>query len=396
MSLTVNTNIASLNAQRNVQFTGNYLATSLQRLSSGLRVNSAKDDAAGMAVAQDFTARIRGNNQAIRNANDGISLGQTAEGALGQINNNVQRIREIAVQAANGSINDTNRSQLQKEVDQLTQEISRIVQTTQFNGTSLLSGGSTLNFQVGSEGSGSNQIQVVTTDMTATTGGGSAAEAAAAQSEVNAIAAYPASSYDALATGGYNGIFSTPGTTGATWVSGNVTATGGNVVLTSTDPTGAAAVSTYYAAQTVYQAGGGFNGGVTTAQLVAAAQAQANTYAPTNPTLNSYNSNLAGTNTISISSQANASAALAKLDSDISTISTTRSTFGAVQNRFEAVVANLSNYVENVSAARSRIIDADFASETVNLTRAQILQQAGTAILAQANSLPQTALSLLR
>ncbi|WP_376767288.1 flagellin N-terminal helical domain-containing protein [Paludibacterium denitrificans] len=147
MALTVNTNMASLNAQRNLSTSSSALSQSLQRLSSGLRVNSAKDDAAGLAISQTLTSAIRGNNQAIRNANDGISVGQTAEGAMGQIANNLQRIREIAVQSANGSVSNTNRSQLQKEVDQLTQEISRITQTTQFNGTSLLSGASTLTFR---------------------------------------------------------------------------------------------------------------------------------------------------------------------------------------------------------------------------------------------------------
>ena len=284
MALIVNTNIASLNAQRNLSSNGAALAQSLQRLSSGLRVNSAKDDAAGLAIAQSFTAEIRGNDQAVRNANDGISLGQTAEGALGQIANNIQRIREIAVQSSNGTLSATNRSQLQKEVDQLTQEISRIVQTTQFNGTSLLSGTSSLTFQVGSVGSGSNQVSVSTTDLAQSSSAG----------------------------------------------------------------------------------------------------------------LYTYNSSLTNTGTIDVTTQASASAALANLDTDISQTSTIRSTFGSVQNRFEAVVANLQNYVENLTASRSRIMDTDFAHETAVLTRNQILQQAGTAILAQANTLPQQALTLLK
>lgn len=284
MPLIVNTNIASLNAQRNLSNSSNALAVTLQRLSSGLRVNSAKDDAAGLAVAESFNAQIRGNTQAVRNANDGISLGQTAEGALGQIANNTQRIREIAVQAANGTISNTNRSQLQKEVDQLTQEISRIVATTQFNGTNLLSGASTLTFQVGADGVASNQVSVTTTD---------------------------------LAQNGSAGLYA-------------------------------------------------------------------------------FSASLTATGVISVTTSAAASAAIANVDTDISQISTIRSTFGAVQNRFEAVINSLQNYVENLSASRSRILDADFAAETANLTRGQILQQAGTAVLAQANALPQTALSLLR
>lgn len=279
MALTVNTNMASLNAQRNLSTSSSALSLSLQRLSSGLRVNSAKDDAAGLAISQTLTSAIRGNNQAIRNANDGISVGQTAEGAMGQIANNLQRIREIAVQSANGSVSDTNRSQLQKEVDQLTQEISRITQTTQFNGTSLLSGGSTLTFQVGSSGSTDNTVSVSAADLT---------------------------------------------------------------------------------------------------------------------TLKSYNSALTNTGTIKVTSQSDAQAALSGLDADISKVSDTRSTFGAVQNRFDAVVANLQNYTENLTSANSRIMDVDFASETANLTKNQILQQAGTSILKQANTLSQSALTLLQ
>ncbi|MDF0604206.1 flagellin [Neisseriaceae bacterium TC5R-5] len=282
MAITVNTNIPSLNAQRNLSSSSSSLQTSLQRLSSGLRVNSAKDDAAGLAISQTLTSAIRGNNQAIKNANDGISVGQTAEGALGQLAGSMQRIREIAVQASNGSVSDTNRSQLQNEVDQLTQEISRIVQTTEFNGTNLLSGGSVLTFQVGSVGDASNQVSISATDLTA--------------------------------------------------------------------------------------------GG----------------------TLNTYNTDLGNTGTISVATQGGASAALASLDADIAKISNIRSTFGAVQNRFDAVVANLQNYTENLTAANSRIMDVDFAAETANLTKNQILQQAGTSILRTSNSLPQSALSLLQ
>jgi len=284
MAIVVNSNVASLNAQRNLGVANSQLGVSLQRLSSGLRVNSAKDDAAGLAVSQSLTSSIRGGQQAVRNANDGISVGQTAEGALGQVANNLQRIREIAVQSSNGSISDSNRTQLQKEVDQLTQEISRIVQTTEFNGTKLLSGSSSINFQVGYSGSADNQVTLTTTD---------------------------------LAQSGSSGLYA-------------------------------------------------------------------------------YNSSLTNTATVDITTQSAASARLAELDADISQISSVRSTYGAVQNRFEAVIANLDNFVENVAASRSRIVDADFAQETATLTRNQILVQAGTAILAQANTLPQSALSLLR
>ena len=279
MPIIVNSNIASLNAQRNLNMSNTALASSLQKLSSGLRVNSAKDDAAGLAVAEGLTSQIRGNNQGVRNAYDGISVAQTAESALGQVGNNLQRIREVAVQAANGGISDDNRSQLQKEVDQLTQEISRIVQTTNFNGTKLLTGGSGLTFQVGSSGSADNQV---------TTSG----------VEMSGIAGY----------------------------SGTLTATG----------------------------------------------------------------------TVDVSSSGAASAAIASMDASIRTVTNTRATYGAVQNRFEAVIANMQAFTENLSASRSRIMDTDFASETASLTRNQILQQAGTSILGQANQVPQAALSLLR
>ena len=277
MALIVNSNLASLNAQRNLSTSQNDLNTALQRLSSGLRVNSAKDDAAGLFVAQQLTRDIRGTNQAVRNAADGISLGQTAEGALGQVANNLQRIREIAIQASNATVGD--RSGLQKEVDQLTQEISRIVQTTEFSGTKLLSGATSLVFQVGASGSTNNQVTLDTV---------------------------------------------------------NITGIGG------------------------------------------------------------YSLDLTATGTINVSDASNASAALSGLSTDIDTVNQTRATYGALQNRFEAVISILQNYAENLTAARSRIEDADFAAETARLTRAQILQQAGTSILAQANSLPQSALTLLQ
>jgi flagellin len=280
MAIYVNTNIASLNAQRNLSTSTDSLKTSLQRLSSGLRVNSAADDPAGLAISQTMTMQINGNNQGIRNANDGISMAQTAEGALGQIQNNLQTIRQIAVQAANGTVSDTNRSQLQTEVDQLTQEISRIVQTTNFNGTMLLSGGASITFQVGASGVADNQVVASGLDLT---------------------------------TG-----------------------------------------------------------------------------------MNSYATSLQATGTINITTSANASSVLSALDSDINAVSNDRSQLGAVQNRFQAVVANMANYVQNLQDSRSRIEDTDFASETANLTSNQILQQAGTAILGQANQVPQAALSLLK
>lgn len=282
MALTVNTNVASLNAQRNLQTNQAGLSTVFQRLSSGLRVNSAKDDAAGLAVAEGLSSIIRGSNVAVRNANDGISMGQTAESALGQISNNFQRIREIAVQSANGSITDDQRQNLQKEVDQLTQEIARTVGNTKFNGVGLLddSHSAGITFQIGA---------------------GSADTVSVSGANISAFASFSD-------------------------VTGAVTATG----------------------------------------------------------------------SIDITTQSGASGALADLDTDIATVTGQRAIFGAVQNRFEAVISNLNVYTESLSAARGRIVDADFASETASLTRGQILQQASTAILAQANALPQNALTLLK
>jgi len=287
MALTVNTNVASLNAQRNLQTNQAGLNSVFQRLSSGLRVNSAKDDAAGLAVAEGLSSIIRASTVAVRNANDGISMGQTAETALGNVANQLQRIREIAVQAANGSITDTQRGNLQKEVDQLTQEISRTIGGTSFNGVGLLdasnSGGIT--FQIG------------------------------------------AGSADTVTVSGAN-------ITGFSSFSGAASA--------------------------------GITGGVT------------------------------ATGVVDVSTASGASAALSTLDTDIGTVTSQRATFGAVQNRFEAVINGLQSYSESLSAARGRIVDADFAAETAALTRGQILQQASTAILAQANALPQNALTLLR
>ncbi|MHB8472774.1 MAG: flagellin N-terminal helical domain-containing protein [Gammaproteobacteria bacterium] len=280
--LTIASNIASLIAQNNLSKTQDSLQTSLQRLSSGLRINSAKDDAAGLYTAELMSSSIRGNNQAIRNANDGTSLAQTAEGALAQIANNIQRIREIAVQSANGTVQD--RTGLQAETDQLTQEISRITQTSTYTGVSLFTATTSVNFQVGSDGTATNQVAVATTAL-------------------------------------------------------NVAGSGG---------------------------------------------------------LYTYAASLTGTGTVLVNTAATASAAIANMDTDIAKIAQQRATFGAVQNRFAAVVANLTNYVQNLTAARSRITDTDFAAETANLTRMQVLQQAGTAMLSQANALPQSVLALLR
>ena len=281
MGMSVNTNVLSINAQRNLGASQNSLATSMQRLSSGLRVNSAKDDAAGLAIAERMNAQVKGMNVAIRNANDGISLSQTAEGALGKIGENLQRMRELAVQSANDTNGTSDRTALDNEFKQLAEENKRIIDNTKFNGQSLLTGtggnAGAFQFQVGANTSADNQITITTTDVATAIGTNTQGSAA---------------------------------TLGATAAS----------ALTAVDNSDAA----------------------------------------------------------------------------INSVNSSRSTFGASQNRFEAVISGLQVAAENQSASRARIMDADFATDTANLSRAQILQQAGTAMIAQANQLPQQVLSLLR
>lgn len=406
MALTINTNLASLNAQRNFSTSQERLSVSLQRLSSGLRINSAKDDAAGMFTAELMTSQIRGLNQSARNASDGISLAQTAEGALGQIANNLQRVREIAVQSANASTQ--NRTGLQAEVDQLTQEISRIINTTQFNGTSLLSGDSTLTFQVGSEGTNSDQIQVSTTDLTglqspastlyhgvAITGfaQGAAADDGIKDLAINGVAikgpdisgVYERFNPDASALERATELVTAiNGFTGQTGVRAELNSANDGVNLISDTGTDIVVSSDTQSASDIRNWFGLQVGTYTSATNPGSA-----------PVLTSYNGNLDGTGTIDVSSQSAAQSALTTLDNDINQISTTRATFGAVQNRFDAVIANTSNYSENLTAARGRIVDADFALETTQLTRTQIMQQAGAAMLSQANAVPRLLLNLL-
>jgi len=275
MAMTINTNVASLNAQRNLTTSQSSLATSLQRLSSGLRINSAKDDAAGLAISERINAQVKGFNVAIRNANDAMSLMQVADGGAGQISDNLQRMRELAVQSANGTLNSGDRDNLTVEFNALGAEVSRLGEATKFNSVNLLNSSQTLTFQVGAGTTTNDQITVSTVDVRAST-----------------------------------------------------------LALDSAS--------------------------------------------------------------IQISTAALALAAITNLDSGINTLTTARARFGAALNRTTAVVSSLQIAVENQSAARGRIVDADFASETANLSRSQILQQAGTAMLAQANSLPQQVLSLLR
>lgn len=291
MASIINTNLASLNAQRNLSTSQSSLSTTMQRLSSGLRVNSAKDDAAGLAIAERMNAQVRGMNVAMRNANDGISMAQTAEGALSKVGDNLQRMRELAVQAANDTNGSTDRDSLNKEYQQLAQEIARVVTSTKFNNRSLLDNANDTVFQIGANTGSDNQIAIPAVDMTA----------AGTGLDVD-IAGTPPS---------LNGALGTLGTAGA-----------------------ATAVE--------------------------------------------------------------ARASMTAIDKALDLVNNTRATYGAAQNRFEAVISNLQIASENTAAARSRIMDADFAAETANLSRTQILQQAGTAMVAQANQLPQSVLKLIQ
>ena len=287
MSQTINTNLVSLNAQRHLSQSQSALATSMQRLSSGLRINSAKDDAAGLAIGERMNAQVRGMTVAARNANDAISQSQTAEGALGSVANLFQRMRELAVQAANGTNNTTDSASLNQEFVQLAQEATRTLGGTQFNGVAILATSANSTYQIGANNS---------------------------------------SSIDQITVSGFD------------WTgNSSITSVLGSTVLTGT-----------------------------------------------------------GVPTLQISSQAGAQGAIGSIDTALAAINTQRATYGAVQNRFENIIANLQVATENQSAARSRIMDADYAAETAALSRAQILQQAGNAMVAQANQLPQQVLRLLQ
>jgi flagellin len=380
----INTNIASLNAQRNLNSSQTALNTALQRLSSGLRINSAKDDAAGLAISERFTAQIRGLNQAARNANDGISLSQTAEGALGEVGNNLQRIRELAVQSSNATNSATDRAALQAEVAQLLSEIDRVADQTAFNGVKLLDGSfAGAVFQVGANAGESITVSSITDANVAAIGSVSQATGAALS----------------VAASGLTGF-------GTAIASGGVTVNGVNL-----GAIGAASSAAERAGQLVNainnvsaQSGVGAVYNTATGQITLSSAAVITIGGTTNlATVAGWANGAIGTVTtttgiagLDVSSYASAQLAIQLADSALATVNSTRATLGAVQNRFQSVVTNLQTASENLSASRSRIQDADFASETANLTRAQILQQAGTAMLAQANAVPNNVLALLR
>ena len=486
MAQTINTNLSSLTAQRNQSKTQGDLSTAINRLSSGLRINSAKDDAAGLAISERFTTQIRGLNQAVRNANDGISLAQTAEGALASAGSILQRVRELSVQSANASNSGSDRKAIQAEVGQLLSELDRISTTTEFNGQKLLDGSfGSSTFQIGAN---ANQTITATTGNfrtttygtqlapttsvpakpTATSRAGTvvinglqskpvtlgltdnAATAAAAFNAVSEATGVTAvarnvSEFKVAATGSYslalrgdntaaaaNVTFTVSATSTSaglaeavkafndvssqTGITAKVNSTGDGLLLKSDSgadidmTNNSAANSISLAAQDApatalsgtltfsgvqaaapaaivvsrgtveFNSEKGFSFGSSTSPLVTTAAA----------------STLNAVNTIDVSTVDGSTKALKVIDSALASVNGQRASFGALQSRFESTISNLQTTSENLTASRSRIQDADFAQETANLSRAQVLQQAGTAMIAQANQLPQQVLSLLK
>jgi flagellin len=493
MGLSVNSNIASLTAQRNLNESQGSLNTSLQRLSSGLRINSARDDAAGLAISNSFTSQVRGLDQAIRNANDGISLAQVAEGALQESTNILQRIRELSIQSANGSNGGSERAALQQEVGQLQEELNRISSTTSFGDRVLLDGSfGTESFQVGAQANqtigvtltaassndiGSNRIDfdgtaigaagtagaavpastVDGTTFTVNGNLGSAAVTYQAEDSARSIAgainaeqgntgvsadARTVATFSALnETGVLNLDLQGTGTATAS-ISVNVTSVAdlsdlATAINQQSAATGITATADGGTVTLVNEAGDDIQisnfaiAGSTTETATVTARnyddtattgAAASTSSLTNANVatrvtgqlrvdSSAGFNISGADatvattvassletvaSVNISTQAGAQSAIAVIDAAIQGIDSQRAGIGAVQNRLSSTISNLSSVSENVSAARSQIQDADFAKETANLTRTQILQQAGISVLAQANALPQQVLGLLQ
>jgi flagellin len=387
MGMQVNTNLSALNSYRNLSNTQNDLAKSLEKLSSGLRINHAADDAAGLAISQGLQSQVGGLTVASRNAQDGISVIQTAEGSLSEVQTILQRVRDLAVQAGNDSNNADSRTAITTEVSSLTTELARIGSATNFNGTNLLDGSkASLSFQVGANGSASSQIAVSLSGANVkniaanlTTGSAGAVNAIATPTLVTGAAKF------SITEAGVGGATSTISVTlGAAGTYNTVqdvadalnadTAFKGSLTAT-VDKTNKLVVTA--------QSGGAVVGGAT-----AGTQASAGT---------GFGVSVAGSaGALDFSTAAGAAAAITTVDSQITAVSTARAQLGAQQNRFESVIRNLAISTENLTAAKSRITDTDMASEMVKYTRSNILSQAGTAMLAQANQGNQGVLQLLR
>ena len=505
MALVINTNVASLNAQRNVDRSQGDLNTALQRLSTGLRINSAKDDAAGLAIATRFTTQINGLNQAVRNANDGISLAQTGEAALDEITNNLQRIRELAVQSANATNSDSDREALDLEVQQRLAEIDRIASQTSFNGRKILDGSfGSAAFQVGANVGETITLDLQTSARTDSLGAVASADSIDLTTDLAGSVATGGSitldasslNIDFTADGGgqagvdtaeidvdgnsivLNSDYSDGTGTGAAGVAAQVKAdleATGDYTVDATDPsaivitkvvTGSGSAAPVVAYEDDFDGDTENAGGsIATSGATAGTDAgdtepvgvaldgsltitvgdgdpitftDAATYTSVQEIVDVLNAGLAGNGsaedngdgtftifaqenivfagadattlgldvadgavggnltTTNVTNVANSNTTIRSIDSALTTISDQRSNFGAIQNRFESTITNLQTISENLSASRSRIQDADFAAETAKLTRAQILQQAGISILAQANAAPQSVLALLQ
>ncbi len=394
MAQVINTNVMSLNAQRNLNSTSASMATTIQRLSSGLRINSAKDDAAGLAISERFTTQIRGLDVASRNANDGISLAQTAEGSMVEIGNNLQRIRELSVQSANATNSATDREALNSEVKQLTSEIDRVANQTSFNGTKLLDGSfSGALFQVGADAGqtiGINSIVDANVDSLGKAGFAATQTGSAALASGTATAS---GSFSGMSVNGASiaSVAVAVGDTGsdiskkiAAAINDKLDQTGVYASVDST--TGALKLESLKAGKDFSFTAGSATGATGVTFSSAGIGTSATAVAGTTSTLKD----------LDISTFSGAQRALEIVDKALTAVNSSRADMGAVQNRFTSTIANLSSTSENLSASRSRIRDTDYAKETAELTRTQILQQAGTAMLAQAKSVPQNVLSLLQ
>ena len=393
MALTVNTNVASLTSQRNLGGSQEMLKTSLERLSTGLRINSAKDDAAGLAISERFTAQIKGLNQGVRNANDGISLAQTAEGALGEVTNNLQRIRELAVQASNATNTTTDRAALQNEVSALVAEIDRVATQTAFNGTKLLNGGfNGAVFQIGANAGDSITIDSIA-NSTAGNLGTENYSTLVPGASYTAAGSLTATSYDAITSGINIVVGSTTTALGAIAAASSADERAGQIVAAINDKTGTTGVFAFITSGNVIT----LQSQTTTAfSLTTDASASTSVAAIGIGSAAATSQSTSGVTSLSVEAYSSAQIAIALVDDALNTINTTRATLGAVQSRFESAVASQQTTSENLAASRSRIQDADFASETANLAKAQILQQSGIAMLAQANAIPQNVLALLQ
>ncbi|CAM4443649.1 MAG: B-type flagellin [Legionella sp.] len=467
MAQVINTNVSSLLAQRNLTKSSDAMSTAIQRLSSGLKINSAKDDAAGLAISTGMTSQINGVNKAAQNSSDAISLAHIAEGGMGSAIDNLQKMRELSVQAANGTNSSADRLALQDEVSQLIGQINDIANDTQFNGQSIINGAfSSATFQVGANANqttsfgidsisassigflaqaiGTNVTTATATDITigmagtpgTKTIGSSALYATSITGQGAGSAFAKAAAINAANVNGLSVTAETKGTTGAltfaggaydleingitifngddtaltattlndlinsqssqTGVVSSLDATGGIVTLTAADGRDITVTET---GDTPLTAAGSFTSGTALTGTLTMTGDNViylgGTIADLGFTSGTIMTDTSGIDTLDISTQAGATTAIQRIDSAIASITANRAAMGAMENRFEATIANLENISDNTQAARSRIQDTDYAAEMANLTKNQILQQAGTAMLAQANSMPQSVLSLL-